>query len=125
MIPYVMIHIGKPMIECFAAIIAGIVLGIVGLLAAIGPPYRWRILGLRAFVALIATLDPAAYEDWDTDEKIAFWRRVMAYGKSRNVDFYVVTWNIFDYGIDGKYGQWNVPIDAEGREKRGHFGEAI
>ncbi len=38
------------------------------------------------------------------DEKIAFWRRVMAYGKERNVDFYVVTWNIFDYGIDGKYG---------------------
>ena len=27
MIPYVMIHIGKPMVECFAAIIAGIVLG--------------------------------------------------------------------------------------------------
>ncbi len=27
MVPYVMIHIGKPMIECFAAIIAGIVLG--------------------------------------------------------------------------------------------------
>jgi membrane protease YdiL (CAAX protease family) len=26
-VPYVMIHIGKPMIECFAAIIAGIVLG--------------------------------------------------------------------------------------------------
>ena len=28
---------------------------------------------LDAFVALIATLDPAVYEDWDTDEKIAFW----------------------------------------------------
>jgi hypothetical protein len=27
MIPYVMIHIGKPMAECFAAILAGIVLG--------------------------------------------------------------------------------------------------
>ena len=27
MIPYVMIHIGKPMVECFAAILAGIVLG--------------------------------------------------------------------------------------------------
>jgi CAAX protease family protein len=26
-IPYVMIHIGKPMVECFAAIIAGVVLG--------------------------------------------------------------------------------------------------
>ena len=38
------------------------------------------------------------------NEKIAFWRQVMAYGKSRNVDFYVITWNIFDYGIEGKYG---------------------
>lgn len=38
------------------------------------------------------------------DEKIAFWREVMAYGKSRNVDLYFVTWNIFDYGTFGKYG---------------------
>ena len=28
----------------------------------------------------------------------------MAYGKQRNVRFYVVTWNIFVYGVDGKYG---------------------
>ena len=28
----------------------------------------------------------------------------MAYGKQRNVKFYVVTWNIFVYGVDGKYG---------------------
>ena len=38
------------------------------------------------------------------DEKIDFWRKVMAYGKLRNVNFYVVTWNIFVYGIEGKYG---------------------
>jgi len=38
------------------------------------------------------------------DEKIEFWRKVMDYGKSRNVDFYVVTWNIFVNGTDGKYG---------------------
>ncbi len=38
------------------------------------------------------------------DEKIKFWKEVMAYGKSRNIDFYVVTWNIFDYGTEGKYG---------------------
>lgn len=38
------------------------------------------------------------------DEKIEFWKEVMAYGKSRNVDFYVVTWNIFTYGTMGKYG---------------------
>jgi len=38
------------------------------------------------------------------EEKIAFWQKVMRYGKQRNVDFYVVTWNIFVYGVDGKYG---------------------
>ncbi len=38
------------------------------------------------------------------DEKIDFWRKVMAYGKQRNVKFYIVTWNIFVYGVDGKYG---------------------
>jgi hypothetical protein len=38
------------------------------------------------------------------DEKIAFWRKVMRYGKHRNVDFYFVTWNIFVYGTGGKYG---------------------
>ncbi len=38
------------------------------------------------------------------DEKIEFWRKVMAYGKERNVNFYMVTWNIFIYGVDGKYG---------------------
>lgn len=38
------------------------------------------------------------------NEKIDFWRKVMRYGKERNVDFYVVTWNIFDYGTEGKYG---------------------
>lgn len=54
--------------------------------------------------------DPKILENVETlhaltiDEKIDFWRRVMAYGKSRNVDFYIITWNIFTYGVDGKYG---------------------
>ena len=38
------------------------------------------------------------------DQKIDFWRRVMAHAKDRNIDFYVITWNIFTYGVDGKYG---------------------
>ena len=38
------------------------------------------------------------------DEKIEFWRKVMTYGKQRNVRFLIVTWNIFVYGTDGKYG---------------------
>jgi hypothetical protein len=38
------------------------------------------------------------------DEKIAHWRRVMAYGRERNVHFYFVTWNIYPYGTFGKHG---------------------
>ena len=38
------------------------------------------------------------------DRKIDFWRRVMQYAKDRNIEFDVVTWNIFTYGVDGKYG---------------------
>jgi hypothetical protein len=38
------------------------------------------------------------------DQKIEFWRRVMRYAKDRNIEFYLMTWNIFTYGVDGKYG---------------------
>jgi hypothetical protein len=38
------------------------------------------------------------------DQKIEFWRRVMQYAKGRNIEFYVMTWNVFTYGVDGKYG---------------------
>lgn len=38
------------------------------------------------------------------EEKIAFWREVMRYGLSRNVKFYLVTWNVFVNGTAGKYG---------------------
>jgi hypothetical protein len=38
------------------------------------------------------------------EQKIEFWRRVMQYAKDRNIDFYVMTWNVFTYGVDGKYG---------------------
>ncbi|MEO8064866.1 MAG: carbohydrate-binding family 6 protein [Pseudomonadota bacterium] len=37
-------------------------------------------------------------------QKIDFWRRVMQYAKDRNIEFYVVTWNVYTYGVDGKYG---------------------
>jgi len=38
------------------------------------------------------------------DEKIVFWKKVMAYAKGRNIDVYIVTWNIYTYGTEGKYG---------------------
>jgi hypothetical protein len=54
--------------------------------------------------------DPEIMGDLETlkamslDEKVAHWRQVMAYGKARNVDFYFVTWNIYPYGVEGRYG---------------------
>ncbi|MEX2428823.1 MAG: hypothetical protein WD577_11305 [Bacteroidales bacterium] len=38
------------------------------------------------------------------DEKIEFWRDVMAYAKSRGFEFYLFNWNIFTDGATGKYG---------------------
>ena len=46
------------------------------------------------------------------DEKIDFWREVMAYAKDRGIDFYVITWNIYTYGEQGKYGICNDMNDA-------------
>ncbi len=41
------------------------------------------------------------------DEKIDFWREVMAYAHSRGIKVYLFTWNIYTYGENGKYGITN------------------
>ena len=56
------------------------------------------------------------------DDKIAFWRRVMAYGKSRNVDFYFITWNIFINGTEGKYG---ITDEASNPITRDYFRKSV
>ncbi len=38
------------------------------------------------------------------DEKIAHWKKVMAYAHSRGFDFYLINWNIWTDGATGKYG---------------------
>lgn len=38
------------------------------------------------------------------DDKIKFWQDVMQYAKDRNISFYIITWNIYTYGTNGKYG---------------------
>lgn len=38
------------------------------------------------------------------DDKITFWKKVMAYAKSRGIEVYWFTWNIFTYGAEGNYG---------------------
>ena len=54
--------------------------------------------------------DPEILRDLETvrvmsiDEKIRHWKRVMEYGKARNVRFFLVTWNVYPYGTFGKHG---------------------
>ncbi len=38
------------------------------------------------------------------DEKIVFWRKVMAYAHARGFEFLFFNWNVFTYGATGKYG---------------------
>lgn len=56
------------------------------------------------------------------DEKIEFWKKVMAYGKSRNIDFYIVTWNIFVNGTGNKYG---ITDDIDNKITRDYFRKSI
>ncbi len=42
-------------------------------------------------------------------EKVAFWQKVMAYGKGRGFQIYFITWNIYTYGTEGKNGINNDP----------------
>jgi hypothetical protein len=56
------------------------------------------------------------------EEKIAFWRKVMRYGKDRNVDFYFVTWNIFVNGTEGKYG---ITDDIDNETTTDYFRKSV
>ena len=38
------------------------------------------------------------------EDKIEFWRKIMAYAHDRGIEFYIVTWNVFTYGTFGQYG---------------------
>ena len=66
-------------------------------------PSMVRVPGYEK-VALADVQSTTETKKMTMDEKIAFWREVMRYGKDRNVDLYVVTWNIFVKGTDGQYG---------------------
>ena len=63
--------------------------------------YPTRTTGLVT-PAMLA--DKEVVKQLTIEQKIDFWRRVMQYAKDRNIDFYVMTWNVFTYGVDGKYG---------------------
>jgi hypothetical protein len=56
------------------------------------------------------------------EEKIAFWRKVMRYGRERNVDFFIVTWNIFVNGTGGKYG---ITAEIDNKTTQDYFRRSV
>ncbi len=66
--------------------------------------------------------NPEIVKKISVDEKIAFWQEVMAYAKGRNIDFYLVTWNIFVGGAEGKYG---ITDKADNPVTRDYFRKSV
>lgn len=56
------------------------------------------------------------------EEKIKFWRAVMQYAKNRNIDFYIVTWNIYTNGTNGKYG---ITADIRNPVTKDYFRKSV
>ena len=81
----------------------------------------YRLSGV-GFDAQEILADPEIVKEISMDEKIAFWQKVMGYAKDRNIDFYVVTWNIFVNGTDGKYG---ITDEIENPVTRDYFRKSV
>ncbi len=58
---------------------------------------------------------PAAVNAMTIDEKIAFWRKVMRYGRERGFEIYFCTWNIFLSTAEGKHGLTDSPRNEKTR----------
>ncbi len=62
------------------------------------------------------------------DEKIAFWREVMRHAKNRNVDVFVITWNIFvpDHdGIEGERGFYGMTPKHDDPKTTDYFRKSV
>lgn len=56
------------------------------------------------------------------EEKIAHWGRVFKYAKDRNVDIFMMTWNIFDWGVEDKYG---ITQDIDNETTKDYYRKAV
>ena len=66
--------------------------------------------------------NPEIVKEISMDEKIEFWKKVMRYAKGRNIEFYVVTWNIFVNGTNGQYG---ITDEIENPVTRDYFRKSV
>ena len=75
--------------------------------------YSTRTVGLLT-PAMLA--DKEVLKTLTIEQKIDFWRRVMAYAHDRNIAIHLVTWNVYTYGVDGKYGITDAIDNPKTRE---------
>jgi hypothetical protein len=81
--------------------------------AAFEEDYSTRTVGI---VTLAMLGNKEIVKRLTIDQKIDFWRQVMQHARDRNIAVHVVTWNIFTYGVDGKYGISDAMDNARTRE---------
>ena len=58
---------------------------------------------------------PEQINSMTVEEKTAFWKQVMEYGRNRGFGIYFCTWNIFLSTAEGKHGLSDNPDDQETR----------
>ena len=56
------------------------------------------------------------------DQKIAFWQEVMQYAADRGIKTYIITWNIYTYGEQGKYG---IDSDVNNQVTKDYFRASV
>ncbi len=66
--------------------------------------------------------DPEIVKQIPVEKKIGFWKKVMKYAGERNIDFYVITWNIYTNGTEGKYG---ITGDIDNPVTRDYFRKSV
>jgi hypothetical protein len=65
----------------------------------------------------VTGLDDKKIKTMSIDQKIVFWKQVMAYAHSRGFEFYLFNWNIWTDGATGKYGITDDKLVAATNEK--------
>ncbi|MCK4785305.1 MAG: hypothetical protein KAV87_16260, partial [Desulfobacteraceae bacterium] len=80
--------------------------------------YKGRSYGDRVQVSAVVMDNLRVAKKMTIDEKIVFWKQVMAYAKNRGIDIFFITWNIRINGVapPGEYfGQRNIKGDEVGK----------
>lgn len=71
------------------------------------------------------TLFDGTVKPMNIDQKIAFWKQVMAYAHARGFEFFLFNWNVFTYGATGKQGITDGAAGADDPDTRDYMYKAM